>query len=51
MAFAFFRMAAICQGVYARGLKGNASAPNAHEYGERARALAELGWEKASGPA
>ena len=48
MAFAFFRMAAICQGVYARGLKGNASAPNAHEYGDRARALAELGWEKAS---
>ena len=51
MAFAFFRMAAICQGVYARGLKGNASAPNAHEYGDRARALAELGWQKASGPA
>ena len=49
MAFGFFRMAAICQGVYARGLKGNASAPNAHEYGDRARALAELGWEKASG--
>ena len=49
MAFAFFRMAAICQGVYARGLKGNASAPNAHEYGDRARALAELGWEKARG--
>ena len=49
MAFAFFRMAAICQGVYARGLKGNASAPNAHEYGDRARALAELGWEKACG--
>ena len=49
MAFAFFRMAAICQGVYARGLKGNASAPNAHEYGDRARALAVLGWEKASG--
>ena len=40
MAFAFFRMAAICQGVYARGLKGNASAPNAHEYGDRARAPA-----------
>ena len=51
MAFAFFRMAAICQGVYARGLKGNASAANAHEYGDRARALAALGWEKASGPA
>ena len=49
MAFASFRMAAICQGVYARGLKGNASAPNAHEYGARARALAELGWEKVLG--
>ena len=49
LAFAFFRMAAICQGVYARGLKGNASAPNAHEYGDRARALAELGWKKARG--
>jgi aminoglycoside phosphotransferase (APT) family kinase protein len=47
-AFAFFRMAAICQGVYARGLKGNASAPNAREYGVRAIALAEIGWEKAS---
>ena len=50
MAFAFFRMAAICQGVYARGLKGNASAPNAHEYGDRARALAALGWEESLEP-
>lgn len=47
-AYACFRMAAICQGVYARGLKGNASAPNAHEYGARAIALANIGWEKAS---
>ena len=48
LAFAFFRMAAICQGVYARGLKGNASASNARDYGERARVLAALGWERAS---
>ena len=49
LAFALFRMAAICQGVYTRGLRGNASAANAREYGARAVALAELGWTQAAG--
>ncbi len=48
LAFAFFRMAAISQGVYHRGLMGNASAPNALDFGDRARALAKAGWERAS---
>ena len=33
MAFSYFRMAAICQGVYKRGLDGNASSKRALEMG------------------
>jgi aminoglycoside phosphotransferase (APT) family kinase protein len=44
VAFAFFRLTSIVQGVYARALQGNASAPNAIEYGDRAVAFAKLGW-------
>lgn len=44
IAFALFRLAAICQGVYDRALKGNASAPNALDYGTLARHFAEAGW-------
>lgn len=33
IAFSFFRMCGILQGVYKRALQGNASAPNALEYG------------------
>ena len=47
LAFAFFRFAAICQGVYARALAGNASAPNALETGLQAAPLAALGWQAA----
>jgi aminoglycoside phosphotransferase (APT) family kinase protein len=47
LAFAFFRFAAIAQGVYARALAGNASAPNALEVGLLATPLAELGWKAA----
>jgi len=41
---AYFRLAAIVQGVYKRGLDGNASSETATKYGNRARALADLAW-------
>jgi aminoglycoside phosphotransferase (APT) family kinase protein len=47
-ALAFFRIAAIVQGVYARGLAGNAADASAVEQGERVRMMAEIGWEIAS---
>lgn len=43
-ALSFFRLAAICQGVYARGLQGNASSEDALEVGAKAPRLAEIGW-------
>ncbi|MEL6183832.1 MAG: phosphotransferase [Myxococcota bacterium] len=49
MAFSFFRLAAIAQGVYRRGLDGNASDAKASLYGAAARALAGLGWQIAQG--
>ncbi len=48
LAFSLFRLAAIAQGVYKRGLDGNASSAEAVKYGEMARLLAELGWRIAS---
>ena len=43
LAFSFFRLAAICQGVYRRALDGNASNPEkAKSYGEAVRLLAGL---------
>jgi len=39
-----FRLGAIAQGVYRRGLDGNASSPAAIERGKKARELAEVGW-------
>lgn len=51
LAFAAFRFAAICQGVYARSLQGNASDAAAGRYGAIAIRLAELGWRHASGAA
>ena len=44
LAFSLFRLAAIVQGVYKRGLDGNASSETATQYGNRARALADLAW-------
>jgi aminoglycoside phosphotransferase (APT) family kinase protein len=44
VAFSLFRLAAIVQGVYKRGLDGNASSESAKQYGDRARVLAELAW-------
>ncbi|RUU82302.1 MULTISPECIES: phosphotransferase [unclassified Mesorhizobium] len=43
LAFSFFRLAAICQGVYKRALDGNASNPEkARTYGEAVKLLSRL---------
>jgi aminoglycoside phosphotransferase (APT) family kinase protein len=42
MAFGIFRLAAIAQGVYKRGLQGNASSDEAQSYGAAVTMLAEL---------
>jgi aminoglycoside phosphotransferase (APT) family kinase protein len=44
MAFALFRIAAICQGVYKRGLMGNASDAKAMMFGKVAIQIADLAW-------
>ncbi len=43
LAISFFRLAAICQGVYKRGIDGNASSPEAMRFGEAARMIASAG--------
>ncbi len=48
LAYNMFRLAAIIQGVYKRATEGQASSDDALEHGDRARALAELGWRSAS---
>lgn len=45
VAFAFFRGAAIAQGIAMRAKLGNASAPDAADRGRRAGISAQLGWE------
>ena len=48
LAFSFFRLAAICQGVYKRALDGNASNPErARLYGAEVKLLARLAVELA----
>jgi len=49
MAFSMFRLASICQGVYARALQGNASSENAVQIGRMAPVLAEAGWRTVEG--
>ena len=44
MAFAFFRLASILQGVYQRGLMGTASSTKALQRGKLARAIGDLAW-------
>jgi aminoglycoside phosphotransferase (APT) family kinase protein len=44
MAFSMFRLAAIVQGVYRRGLDGNASAANAQKFGIFVQFLSDAGW-------
>ncbi len=48
LAFSLFRLAAITQGVYARGLQGNASSEAASAAGARVELLAERAWAIAS---
>ncbi len=43
--FSLFRLAAIVQGVYKRGLEGNASSPEAITFGEQCRQLSTAAWE------
>jgi len=43
-----FRLAAIAQGIMGRVIAGTANDPNARSRGERARPLAEAGWETIS---
>ncbi|MGD8310853.1 MAG: phosphotransferase [Chromatiales bacterium] len=45
LAFAMFRLAAIAQGVYKRGLDGNASSQKALSYGKTCQFLAETAWD------
>lgn len=47
LAYSFFRIAAILQGVYARAQAGNAAAADGMEMGARVAPLAELGWAAA----
>jgi aminoglycoside phosphotransferase (APT) family kinase protein len=47
LAFSCFRMAAITQGVYARGLQGNAADKKAMLYGDLAKNFAAIGAELA----
>lgn len=49
LAFSLFRLAVILEGVLARAKAGNASSDRATEMGERGLALAERGWQIASG--
>jgi aminoglycoside phosphotransferase (APT) family kinase protein len=44
LAFSFFRLASILQGVYKRGIMGNASSTEAIERGRLAREIADLAW-------
>jgi len=49
LVLSLFRLAAISQGVYKRGLDGNVSSPGALDRAAKARELAEKGWELAEG--
>jgi aminoglycoside phosphotransferase (APT) family kinase protein len=48
IAFSIFRLAAIIQGVYRRGLDGIASFESASLYGSQVRMLADIGWQVVS---
>jgi len=48
LAFSFFRIAAILQGVYARSLKGQASQDSAKDIGSLAEYVADVGWKIAA---
>jgi aminoglycoside phosphotransferase (APT) family kinase protein len=44
LAFSMFRLASILQGVYARGLQGNAASEFALQRGKAARVIADIAW-------
>jgi aminoglycoside phosphotransferase (APT) family kinase protein len=44
LAFSYFRLASILQGVYKRGIMGNASSREALERGRMARQIADIAW-------
>jgi aminoglycoside phosphotransferase (APT) family kinase protein len=46
IAFSIFRLASISQGVYKRGLDGNASSANATSFKDICRLLADMAWAK-----
>ena len=48
LAFSMFRLASILQGVYARGLQGNAASSYALQRGAAARAIADRAWQTAT---
>ncbi|XP_021488839.1 acyl-CoA dehydrogenase family member 10 isoform X1 [Meriones unguiculatus] len=48
MAFSFFRVAAILQGVYKRSLTGQASSATAEQSGKLTESMAELAWDFAT---
>ena len=48
LAFSMFRLASILQGVYARGLQGNAASEYALQRGAAARLIADRAWELVS---
>jgi aminoglycoside phosphotransferase (APT) family kinase protein len=49
LAFSMFRLAAIVQGVYKRGIDGIASSATAKDYGEQVSYLADMAWRIAMG--
>jgi aminoglycoside phosphotransferase (APT) family kinase protein len=49
LAFSMFRLASILQGVYARGLQGNAASTYALQRGAAARVIADRAWAMAQG--
>ncbi len=48
LAFSMFRLASILQGVYARGLQGNAASAYALQRGAAARQIADRAWDTAT---
>lgn len=49
VAFSLFRLAAIAQGVYRRGLDGNAASPEALKRGQSCRIMSETAWRLVNG--
>lgn len=49
VAFSLFRLAAIAQGVYKRGLDGNAASPEALKRGQSCRIMSETAWRLVNG--